>query len=132
MDSNLINIIKQVDLFKRPYMMRSERSIAGKAWDIKGGSFFGTFVTLFIFSGLASYSTQIIKNWDDGLLDIFTEQEQNNPMEDSYTNDVALDQFRFLQQIEAMLLKDDPENLQKFFNHPASEVFEKQAEGDPR
>ena len=96
MDSNFLNLIKQIDLFKRPYMMRSERSIAGKAWDIQGGSFFGTFVTLFIFSGLASYSTQIIKNWGDGLLDIFTEQEQNNPMEDSYTNDVALDQFRFL------------------------------------
>ena len=76
--------------------MRAERSIEGKAWDIQGGSFFGTIVTLVIFSAVASYSSQIFKAWDDNLLDIFTEQEKNNPMGDIDTNDVTLNDFRFL------------------------------------
>ena len=65
MINNYINLIKQIDLFKRPYMMRAERSIEGKAWDIQGGSFFGTIVTLSIFSAVVSYSSQMFKAWDD-------------------------------------------------------------------
>ena len=72
---NKLYLIKQLDLFKRPIMMRTERSIEGSAFDKYGGSFVGALVSLITFIGLSIYSKQILVDQRQGLLDIFTSQE---------------------------------------------------------
>lgn len=60
MQADKINVLKQIDLFKRPIMIRTERSLEGRAWDEQGGSFLGTIISILIFVGLTIYSNQIV------------------------------------------------------------------------
>ena len=60
MNLNKINLIKQIDLFKRPIMMRTERSVEGFAWDKQGGSFVGAVVSIIIFVSLSVYSDRVL------------------------------------------------------------------------
>ena len=48
--------LTQFDIFKKPIFLRTERSIEGKVWDDKHGSWFGVFVSFSLFLMVCLYS----------------------------------------------------------------------------
>lgn len=66
-----LNSLKQIDLFRIPIKLRSERSAQSSTWDESVGSFFGMTVTIGIFVIGILYTVEIISQMDDGMLDIF-------------------------------------------------------------